>query len=45
MKELIQGFGEMKGKTLIKISFKTHQDFFFFYLIQISSHPKITLGI
>lgn len=29
MKELIQGFGEMKGKALIKISFKMHQDFFF----------------
>lgn len=42
MRDLIQGFGEMKGKTLIKISFKTHQDFFF-YRIQISSHPKIML--
>lgn len=44
MRGLIPGFGEMKGKTLIKISFKTHQDFvFFFNLIQISSHPEITL--
>lgn len=29
MKKLTQGFGEMKGKALIKISFKTHRDFFF----------------
>lgn len=42
MKELIQGFGEMKGKALIKISFKMHQDFFF-HLVQISSHPKSML--
>lgn len=43
MKELIQGFGEMKGKTLIKISFKAHQDFFFKILFRLAAILKFHL--
>lgn len=40
-KGLSLGFGEMKGKTLIKISFKTRQNFFFLILFRLAATLRL----